>query len=107
MKSAVTNSNLTTQVADNTLFTAPPLQFRLTRAKGRNHGYLGSRSRDHDPGGRRSANSTAGSGRPGHIFPIAAKKGGVLVRPGQTEASVDLARIAGLYPAGVICEIMK
>jgi 3,4-dihydroxy 2-butanone 4-phosphate synthase/GTP cyclohydrolase II len=45
--------------------------------------------------------------RPGHIFPLRAKQGGVLVRPGQTEASVDLARIAGLYPAGVICEIMN
>ncbi|MCU1264479.1 MAG: bifunctional 3,4-dihydroxy-2-butanone 4-phosphate synthase/GTP cyclohydrolase [Acidobacteria bacterium] len=45
--------------------------------------------------------------RPGHIFPLRAKKGGVLVRPGQTEASVDLSRIAGLYPAGVICEIMN
>src|SRR3954454_2979129 len=45
--------------------------------------------------------------RPGHIFPLRAKKGGVLVRPGQTEASVDIARIAGLYPAGVICEIMN
>ena len=45
--------------------------------------------------------------RPGHIFPLRAKNGGVLVRPGQTEASVDIARIAGLYPAGVICEIMN
>src|SRR5215813_20512 len=45
--------------------------------------------------------------RPGHIFPLRARKGGVLVRAGQTEASVDLARIAGLIPAGVICEIMK
>jgi len=45
--------------------------------------------------------------RPGHIFPLRAKDGGVLVRTGQTEASVDLARIAGLYPAGVICEVMK
>jgi 3,4-dihydroxy 2-butanone 4-phosphate synthase/GTP cyclohydrolase II len=45
--------------------------------------------------------------RPGHIFPLRAKRGGVLVRPGQTEASVDLARIAGLYPAGVVCEIMN
>jgi 3,4-dihydroxy 2-butanone 4-phosphate synthase/GTP cyclohydrolase II len=45
--------------------------------------------------------------RPGHIFPLKAKKGGVLVRAGQTEASFDLARIAGLYPSGVICEIMK
>jgi 3,4-dihydroxy 2-butanone 4-phosphate synthase/GTP cyclohydrolase II len=45
--------------------------------------------------------------RPGHVFPLRARKGGVLVRPGQTEASVDIARIAGLYPAGVICEIMN
>src|ERR1700731_1863810 len=45
--------------------------------------------------------------RPGHIFPLRARQGGVLVRAGQTEASVDLARFAGLTPAGVICEIMN
>lgn len=45
--------------------------------------------------------------RPGHIFPLVAKGGGVLVRTGHTEASVDLARLAGFYPAGVICEIMN
>ena len=45
--------------------------------------------------------------RPGHVFPLRAKKGGVLVRVGQTEASVDIARIAGLQPAAVICEIMN
>jgi 3,4-dihydroxy 2-butanone 4-phosphate synthase/GTP cyclohydrolase II len=45
--------------------------------------------------------------RPGHIFPLRARKGGVLVRAGQTEASVDLARMAGLNPSGVLCEIMK
>jgi len=44
--------------------------------------------------------------RPGHTFPLRARDGGVLVRAGQTEAAVDLARLAGLYPAGVICEIM-
>ena len=44
---------------------------------------------------------------PGHIFPLRARRGGVLVRPGQTEGSVDLARLAGLRPAGVICEIMN
>ncbi len=44
---------------------------------------------------------------PGHVFPLRAKKGGVLVRAGQTEGSVDLARLAGLKPAGVICEVMK
>lgn len=45
--------------------------------------------------------------RPGHVFPLRAKRGGVLVRVGQTEASVDVARIAGLTPAAVICEIMN
>lgn len=45
--------------------------------------------------------------RPGHVFPLRARRGGVLVRAGQTEASVDLSRLAGLIPAGVICEIMK
>src|SRR3990170_4320699 len=53
------------------------------------------------------ATRPADLGRPGHIFPLRARRGGVLVRAGQTEASVDLARIAGLYPAGVICEIMS
>ena len=50
-----------------------------------------------------SAHSLA---RPGHVFPLRARDGGVLVREGQTEGSVDLARLAGLYPSGVICEIM-
>lgn len=45
--------------------------------------------------------------RPGHVFPLRARRGGVLKRAGQTEAAVDLARIAGLYPAGVICEVMN
>jgi 3,4-dihydroxy 2-butanone 4-phosphate synthase/GTP cyclohydrolase II len=45
--------------------------------------------------------------RPGHMFPLAARKGGVLKRAGHTEAAVDLTRLAGLYPAGVICEIMN
>jgi 3,4-dihydroxy 2-butanone 4-phosphate synthase/GTP cyclohydrolase II len=45
--------------------------------------------------------------RPGHIFPLRAREGGVLVRTGQTEGSVDLARMAGLFPAGVICEVMN
>ena len=45
--------------------------------------------------------------RPGHVFPLRARRGGVLVRAGQTEASVDLARLAGLNPSGVICEMMR
>jgi 3,4-dihydroxy 2-butanone 4-phosphate synthase/GTP cyclohydrolase II len=44
---------------------------------------------------------------PGHIFPLRAREGGLLVRAGQTEATVDLARLAGLYPAGVLCEVMQ
>jgi 3,4-dihydroxy 2-butanone 4-phosphate synthase/GTP cyclohydrolase II len=51
--------------------------------------------------------TSADLARPGHIFPLRARKGGVLVRAGQTEASVDLARLAGLNPSGVICEIMR
>src|SRR5579871_6322538 len=53
------------------------------------------------------ATQPADLARPGHMFPLRARDGGVLVRAGQTEAAVDLARIAGLYPAGVICEIMN
>jgi len=52
-----------------------------------------------------SGTTAADLARPGHVFPLRARDGGVLVRAGQTEAAVDLARIAGLYPAGVICEI--
>ena len=54
-----------------------------------------------------SASTAQDLARPGHIFPLRARKGGVLVRAGQTEASVDFARMAGLIPAGVICEIMN
>jgi 3,4-dihydroxy 2-butanone 4-phosphate synthase/GTP cyclohydrolase II len=53
------------------------------------------------------ASKPADLARPGHIFPLRAKRGGVLVRVGQTEASVDIARIAGCYAAGVVCEIMN
>ena len=53
------------------------------------------------------ATKPADLARPGHMFPLRARTGGVMVRAGQTEAAVDLARIAGLYPGGVICEIMN
>ena len=72
------------------------------------HRHLGRRSRGDgaqapiDP-----ATRPADLARPGHMFPLRARTGGVMVRAGQTEAAVDLARIAGLYPAGVICEIMN
>ena len=55
----------------------------------------------------RAGASNSDLARPGHVFPLRARKGGVLVRAGQTEASVDLARLAGLNPSGVICEIMR
>lgn len=45
--------------------------------------------------------------RPGHLFPLIAREGGVLTRPGHTEAAIDLAKLTGLYPAGVICEIIN
>ena len=54
-----------------------------------------------------SATKPADLARPGHVSPLRARDGGVMVRSGQTEAAVDLARMAGLYPAGVICEIMN
>jgi len=54
-----------------------------------------------------SLTTPADLARPGHVFPLRARRGGVLVRAGQTEASVDLARLAGLTPAGVICEVMR
>src|SRR6478735_6801177 len=54
-----------------------------------------------------SATRPSDLARPGHVFPLRARKGGVLVRAGQTEASVDLARMAGMVPAGIICEIMR
>jgi 3,4-dihydroxy 2-butanone 4-phosphate synthase/GTP cyclohydrolase II len=52
-------------------------------------------------------NSMAEIATPGHVFPLRAKRGGVLVRAGHTEAAVDISRLAGLHPSGVICEIMK
>ncbi len=55
----------------------------------------------------KSATNASSFKKPGHIFPLIAKSGGVLERNGHTEAAVDLARIAGCYPAGVICEIMN
>ena len=54
-----------------------------------------------------AANGTEQIVSPGHVFPLVARHGGVLVRTGHTEAAVDIARLAGLYPAGVICEVMN
>ena len=99
--------HLTTQVADNTSYLGTAFTVSIDARRGITTGIsagdrattilvaVDPKSRPHD------------LCRPGHIFPLRAKNGGVLVRPGQTEASVDIARIAGLYPAGVICEIMN
>src|SRR5438105_2759563 len=99
--------HLTTQVADNTSFLGTAFTVSIDARKGVTTGISAADRATTiltavDPKTR-----PQDLARPGHIFPLRAKKGGVLVRPGQTEASVDMARIAGLYPAGVICEIMN
>jgi 3,4-dihydroxy 2-butanone 4-phosphate synthase/GTP cyclohydrolase II len=99
--------HLTTQVADNTSFHGTAFTVSIDARKGVTTGISAADRATTilvavDPKTR-----PQDLARPGHIFPLRAKAGGVLVRPGQTEASVDLARIAGLYPAGVICEIMN
>src|SRR5580765_7229973 len=99
--------HLTTQVADNTSYLGTAFTVSIDARKGVTTGIsAGERATTLlvavDPQTR-----PQDIARPGHVFPLRAKKGGVLVRPGQTEASVDIERIAGLYPAGVICEIMR
>ena len=99
--------HLTTQVADNTSFLGTAFTVSIDARKGITTGISAADRATTilvavDPHSR-----PQDLARPGHIFPLRAKNGGVLVRPGQTEASVDIARIAGLYPAGVICEIMN
>jgi 3,4-dihydroxy 2-butanone 4-phosphate synthase / GTP cyclohydrolase II len=99
--------HLTTQVADNTSFLGTAFTVSIDARKGITTGISAADRATTilvavDPKSR-----PQDLARPGHIFPLRAKNGGVLVRPGQTEASVDITRIAGLYPAGVICEIMN
>jgi 3,4-dihydroxy 2-butanone 4-phosphate synthase/GTP cyclohydrolase II len=99
--------HLTMQVADNTSFLGTAFTVSIEARKGVTTGISASDRATTiltavDPQTR-----PQDLARPGHIFPLRARKGGVLVRPGQTEASVDMARIAGLSPAGVICEIMN
>jgi 3,4-dihydroxy 2-butanone 4-phosphate synthase/GTP cyclohydrolase II len=99
--------HLTTQVADNTSFLGTAFTVSIDARKGISTGISAADRATTvltavDPKSR-----PQDLARPGHIFPLRAKDGGVLVRPGQTEASVDMARIAGLYPAGVICEVMN
>jgi 3,4-dihydroxy 2-butanone 4-phosphate synthase/GTP cyclohydrolase II len=99
--------HLTTQVADNTSYLGTAFTVSIDARRGITTGISAADRATTilvavDPQSR-----PQDLARPGHIFPLRAKSGGVLVRPGQTEASVDVARIAGLYPAGVICEIMN
>ena len=99
--------HLTTQVADNTSYLGTAFTVSIDARRGITTGISAADRATTilvavDPKSRPQDLC-----RPGHIFPLRAKNGGVLVRPGQTEASVDIARIAGLYPAGVICEIMN
>ena len=99
--------HLTTQVADNTSYLGTAFTVSIDARRGISTGISAADRATTilvavDPAAR-----PQDLARPGHIFPLRAKNGGVLVRPGQTEASVDIARIAGLYPAGVICEIMN
>ncbi|HEY0547915.1 MAG TPA: 3,4-dihydroxy-2-butanone-4-phosphate synthase [Pyrinomonadaceae bacterium] len=99
--------HLTMQVADNTSFLGTAFTVSIEARKGVTTGISAADRATTiltavDPQTR-----PQDLARPGHIFPLRAKTGGVLVRTGQTEASVDIARIAGLYPAGVVCEIMN
>jgi 3,4-dihydroxy 2-butanone 4-phosphate synthase/GTP cyclohydrolase II len=99
--------HLTTQVADNTSFHGTAFTISIDARKGVTTGISASDRATTILTAVDSQTRPQDLARPGHIFPLRAKKGGVLIRPGQTEASVDIARIAGLYPAGVICEIMN
>ncbi|HEV7376967.1 MAG TPA: 3,4-dihydroxy-2-butanone-4-phosphate synthase [Pyrinomonadaceae bacterium] len=99
--------HLTMQVADNTSFLGTAFTVSIEARKGVTTGISAADRATTiltavDPKTR-----PQDLARPGHIFPLRARAGGVLMRPGQTEASVDVARIAGLYPAGVVCEIMN
>jgi 3,4-dihydroxy 2-butanone 4-phosphate synthase/GTP cyclohydrolase II len=99
--------HLTTQVADNTSYLGTAFTVSIDARKGVTTGISAADRATTILAAVDAHTKPQDLARPGHIFPLRAKKGGVLVRPGQTEASVDVARIAGLYPAGVICEIMN
>ena len=99
--------HLTTQVADNTSYLGTAFTVSIDARRGITTGISAADRATTILVAVDPASRPQDLARPGHIFPLRAKNGGVLVRPGQTEASVDMARIAGLYPAGVICEIMN
>ncbi len=99
--------HLTTQVADNTSYLGTAFTVSIDARRGITTGISAADRATTILVAVDPASRPQDLARPGHIFPLRAKNGGVLVRPGQTEASVDIARIAGLYPAGVICEVMN
>jgi 3,4-dihydroxy 2-butanone 4-phosphate synthase/GTP cyclohydrolase II len=99
--------HLTTQVADNTSFLGTAFTVSIDGRKGVSTGISASDRATTIQTAVDPKTRPSDLARPGHVFPLRARTGGVLVRPGQTEASVDIARLAGLYPAGVICEIMN
>jgi len=99
--------HLTMQVADNTSFLGTAFTVSVEARRGVTTGISAADRATTILTAVHPGTKPSDLARPGHIFPLRARKGGVLVRPGQTEASVDMARIAGLYPAGVICEIMN
>ena len=99
--------HLTTQVADNTSYLGTAFTVSIDARKGVTTGISAADRATTIQAAVDEQTRPQDLARPGHVFPLRAKKGGVLVRPGQTEASVDIARMAGLYPAGVICEIMN
>jgi len=99
--------HLTTQVADNTSYLGTAFTVSIDARKGVTTGISAADRATTIQAAVDPQTRPQDLARPGHVFPLRAKKGGVLVRPGQTEASVDIARLAGLYAAGVICEIMN
>lgn len=99
--------HLTTQVADNTSYLGTAFTVSIDARRGISTGISAADRATTILVAVDPKSKPQDLARPGHIFPLRAKDGGVLVRAGQTEASVDMARIAGLYPAGVICEIMN
>src|SRR5215831_21281432 len=99
--------HLTTQVADNTSSHGTAFTVSIDARKGITTGISAADRATTILTAVDAKTRPQDLARPGHIFPLRAKQGGVLVRPGQTEASVDIARIAGLDPSGVICEIMN
>src|SRR5258707_5563867 len=99
--------HLTTQVADNTSFHGTAFTVTIDARKGVTTGISAADRATTILAAIDPKTRPQDLARPGHVFPLRAKRGGVLIRPGQTEASVDLSRIAGLDPSGVICEIMN